>query len=197
MQPVWDDYSARPAGVTPFNAVDDIEPVGGRTRRQRPADVDRGHSGRARVAADLRRIALMDGPLARVPITGGASIYPFCWSILLSAHSPRPRRRDDDVPVAGGAGGRAAVAPARSPRPRGDDLPRRARTPVDPAHSRTGRELRGRRPLRRRAVLAAADPAAYRNRRYAVGAIVLRSTARTSSHSAGVNWRGERPLRWT
>ena len=39
------------------------------------------------VAADLRRIALMDRDLARVPVTGGASIYPFCWSILLSARS--------------------------------------------------------------------------------------------------------------
>jgi nitroreductase len=27
MQPVWDEYMARPAGITPFNAVDDIEPV--------------------------------------------------------------------------------------------------------------------------------------------------------------------------
>ena len=39
------------------------------------------------VAADLRMIAIMDGSLERVPLTGGASIYPFCWSILLSAHS--------------------------------------------------------------------------------------------------------------
>ena len=39
------------------------------------------------VAADLRRIALMDGQLERPPITGGASIYPFCWSILLAAHA--------------------------------------------------------------------------------------------------------------
>ena len=37
------------------------------------------------VAADLRRIALMDGNLERPPLTGGASIYPFCWSILLGA----------------------------------------------------------------------------------------------------------------
>ena len=39
------------------------------------------------VAADLRRIAVMDSPLGRVPITGGASIYPFCWSILLAARA--------------------------------------------------------------------------------------------------------------
>ncbi|MGD9995967.1 MAG: nitroreductase family protein [Ilumatobacteraceae bacterium] len=37
------------------------------------------------VAADLRRIAMMDGNLDRPTITGGASVYPFCWSILLAA----------------------------------------------------------------------------------------------------------------
>ncbi len=37
------------------------------------------------VAADLRSIAMMDGALDRPPVTGGASIYPFCWSILLAA----------------------------------------------------------------------------------------------------------------
>jgi len=37
------------------------------------------------VAADLDSIAMMDGNLDRPPITGGASIYPFCWSILLAA----------------------------------------------------------------------------------------------------------------
>ena len=39
------------------------------------------------IAADFNRIALMDGMLDRPPITGGASIYPFCWSILLSARA--------------------------------------------------------------------------------------------------------------
>ena len=38
------------------------------------------------VAANLNNIALMDGDVAgRPPITGGASIYPFAWSVLLSA----------------------------------------------------------------------------------------------------------------
>lgn len=39
------------------------------------------------VAADLRKIALMDGQLDRPPMTGGASIYPFCWSTLLAARA--------------------------------------------------------------------------------------------------------------
>jgi len=86
MQPVWDTYIARGAlGITPFNSVDD----------QEPDDVP--HSPNAlldgiesvpvvlAVAADLRRIALMDGLFERPALTGGASIYPFCWSILLSA----------------------------------------------------------------------------------------------------------------
>lgn len=40
------------------------------------------------VAADLNKIALMDGDIAgRPPITGGASIYPFGWSVLLAARA--------------------------------------------------------------------------------------------------------------
>jgi nitroreductase len=39
------------------------------------------------IAADLDVIAMMDGNLDRPPVTGGASIYPFCWSILLAARA--------------------------------------------------------------------------------------------------------------
>lgn len=39
------------------------------------------------VAADLNRIALMDANTGRPPITAGASIYPFCWSMLLAARA--------------------------------------------------------------------------------------------------------------
>ncbi len=89
MQPVWDEYIAAAAsGQTPFNAVA-FEP---------PATVTTGHPNELldriedvpvvlAVGADLRRIALMDGQLERTPITGGASIYPFCWSVLLSARA--------------------------------------------------------------------------------------------------------------
>ena len=39
------------------------------------------------VAADLNKIALMDANAGRPPITAGASIYPFCWSVLLAARA--------------------------------------------------------------------------------------------------------------
>jgi nitroreductase len=89
MQPVWDAYAARAArGVTPFNCVDDREP---------PAAPPRTPNGLLdhvekipvvlAVAADLRRLALMDAGLDRPPLAGGASVYPFCWSILLAARA--------------------------------------------------------------------------------------------------------------
>jgi nitroreductase len=87
MQPVWDDYVARSAlGVTPFNVVDDVEPR--RVEHATNPLLDELDSAPAvlAVAADLRGIALMDGDVGRVPMTGGASIYPFCWSVLLAAH---------------------------------------------------------------------------------------------------------------
>ncbi len=87
MQPVWDAYMARPIDVTPFNAVDDIEPMTIEHVDNELLDSIEDIPVVLVVAADLRRIALMDGVLDRVPITGGASIYPFCWSVLLSAHS--------------------------------------------------------------------------------------------------------------
>jgi nitroreductase len=87
MQPVWDAYVARSSqGVTPYNAVDDVEPD---TVEHVPNPLLDGIESVPvvlAVAADLRRIALMDGDLDRPALTGGASIYPFCWSILLSAH---------------------------------------------------------------------------------------------------------------
>jgi nitroreductase len=89
MQPVWDEYlAAATAGQTPFNPVA-FEP---------PATITAGQPNELlehiedipvvlAVAADLRRVAVMDGELQRPPITGGASVYPFCWSVLLAARS--------------------------------------------------------------------------------------------------------------
>jgi nitroreductase len=87
MQPVWDAYVARSSlGVTPYNAVRDVEPD---TVEHVPNPLLDGIESVPVVlvvAADLHRIALMDGALDRPALTGGASIYPFCWSILLAAH---------------------------------------------------------------------------------------------------------------
>jgi nitroreductase len=38
------------------------------------------------ICADLSALAATDRDLGRYHITGGASIYPFVWSILLAAH---------------------------------------------------------------------------------------------------------------
>jgi len=98
MQTVWNEYrSADGASTAPFAVVDDEgEPT--------PA-ADPGVAAGApfvandlldhiteipvvlTVAADLRRIAVMDRDLDRVPITGGASIYPFCWNLMLAARA--------------------------------------------------------------------------------------------------------------
>ena len=89
MQPVWDEYLAATAtGETPFNPVA-FEPPTIVTSGQPNELLDRIDDipGVLAVAADLRRIALMDGQLGRPPITGGASVYPFCWSVLLAARA--------------------------------------------------------------------------------------------------------------
>jgi nitroreductase len=36
--------------------------------------------------ADLRNLATVDRDLDRYTLVGGASIYPFAWSLLLAAH---------------------------------------------------------------------------------------------------------------
>lgn len=92
MRPVWDEYAAATAaGRTPFTAV---EPAPYRLASDRAGNVpNQLIDGIAdvpvvlAVAADLSRIAMMDKDLDRPAITGGASIYPFCWSILLAARS--------------------------------------------------------------------------------------------------------------
>jgi nitroreductase len=88
MQPVWNDYVAVGAtGRTPFNSIDG-QPPPGHSEHADNELLDRIESIPVVlvVAADLNDIAMMDGTLHRPPITGGASIYPFCWSLLLAAH---------------------------------------------------------------------------------------------------------------
>ena len=45
----------------------------------------RGEQRRSSKKADLRALATVDRDLDRYTFVGGASIYPFCWNILLAA----------------------------------------------------------------------------------------------------------------
>ncbi len=88
MHPVWDGYVARAAlGVTPYNCVDDREPPTVEPVPNALLDGIATIPVVLVVAADMRQIALMDGALDRPPLAGGGSVYPFCWSILLSARA--------------------------------------------------------------------------------------------------------------
>ena len=88
MQPVWDGYVARRSlGITPYNVVDDQAPESVGHAANPLLDAIATVPVVLAVAADLQRIALMDASVGRVPITGGASVYPFCWSILLAARA--------------------------------------------------------------------------------------------------------------
>jgi nitroreductase len=92
MQPVWDEYMAiSMTGLTPFTAVN---PSGYQLESTRAGNVPNGLIEEIEtipavlvVAADLSRVAMMDLELDRPAITGGASLYPFCWNILLAARS--------------------------------------------------------------------------------------------------------------
>jgi nitroreductase len=89
MQPVWDEYlETSMVGGTPFNVVDYV----------RPDDISPNKSNALlehidtipvvlAVAADLSNVAMMDAELDRPPVTGGASVYPFCWNLMLSARA--------------------------------------------------------------------------------------------------------------
>jgi len=87
MRPVWEEYmGANAVGQRPF--------VYGRSIDAPPvpapnALIDEIHSVPVvlAIAANLLDIAIMDGNLDRPPVVGGASIYPFCWSIILAARA--------------------------------------------------------------------------------------------------------------
>jgi nitroreductase len=92
MKPVWDEYVAISAtGKTPFTVVDaSAYQLASTTPGNVPNDL-LDNIGNIpvvlAVAADLGSIAMMDKDLDRATITGGASIYPFCWSVVLAARS--------------------------------------------------------------------------------------------------------------
>ncbi len=89
MQPVWDEYmETAAAGGNPFNVVDYVQPAD-ITPDKANALLEHIESIPVvlAVAADLSKLAMMDAELDRAPVTGGASIYPFCWNLMLSARA--------------------------------------------------------------------------------------------------------------
>ena len=86
-RPVWDDYVAITSdGRVPFSVVDGAPPAEVEPGQPNPL-IDRVEQVPVvlAIAADIRAIAAMDADSGRLPLAAGASIYPFCWSILLSA----------------------------------------------------------------------------------------------------------------
>jgi len=87
MRPVWQEYcGANAVGLRPF--------AFGRSVDAAPVAIPNALIDEIQsvpvvlaVAANLQDIAIMDGNLLRPPVVGGASIYPFCWSILLAARA--------------------------------------------------------------------------------------------------------------
>ena len=89
MQPVWDEYLETAAvGGNPFNVVDYVKPTDISPNKANDlfSNIESIPVVLA-VAADLSKVAMMDAELDRAPVTGGASIYPFCWNLMLSARA--------------------------------------------------------------------------------------------------------------
>jgi nitroreductase len=96
--PGWYEYLPQmEAGLTPFAAVTDRDAeTTARTRAPEFADRGAAAPGFAEqlhevpllmvLTADLRNLATLDRDLDRYTLVGGASIYPFAWSLLLAAH---------------------------------------------------------------------------------------------------------------
>ncbi len=96
--PAWYEYLAMAAaGLVPFAPITDhAAAAAARARAPEIAKAAAGggggfaeHLDRVPVLlvllADLRVLAAMDKDLSRYTLVGGASIYPFAWSILLAA----------------------------------------------------------------------------------------------------------------
>jgi len=96
--PGWYEYLPQmEAGLTPFAAVTDRD-AEATARTRAPEFAERGAAapGFAEqlhevpllmvLTADLRNLATLDRDLDRYTLVGGASIYPFAWSLLLAAH---------------------------------------------------------------------------------------------------------------
>jgi nitroreductase len=87
MRPVWHEYvGANAAGKRPFAFGKSIDAPPVPAPNPLIDDITSVPVVLA-VAADLREVAIMDGNLSRPAVVGGASIYPFCWSVLLAARA--------------------------------------------------------------------------------------------------------------
>ena len=139
----WYEYLAiASAGLVPWAPVTDREAEAAATAgAARFAEAGAAAPGFAEVLdtapalllvlADLCALAAVDRDLPRYTLAGGASIYPFVWSLLLAARSEglggvvttMPVRREDDVRALFGIPDTVAVAslvvlghPASAPR---------------------------------------------------------------------------------
>jgi len=96
----WYEYLAiTAAGMVPWAPVTDrdAEADASRSAGRFAAEAAKGPGGMAEhldevpvllvLLADLRGLAAVDRDLPRYTLVGGASIYPFAWSILLAAHN--------------------------------------------------------------------------------------------------------------
>lgn len=96
--PGWYEYLPQmDAGLTPFAPVTDRDaeaeartraPEYARAGAESPGFAERLHESPVLLVllADLRQLAAIDRDLDRYTLVGGASIYPFMWSLLLAAH---------------------------------------------------------------------------------------------------------------
>jgi nitroreductase len=93
----WHDYVASLlAGVTPFSPLAGEEERQAVAAQRSAAEAKSSPDGFAEtlarapallvVVADLASFAATDRDLDRYHLVGGASVYPFIWSILLAAH---------------------------------------------------------------------------------------------------------------
>jgi nitroreductase len=89
MQPVWCDYMALGGSTrAAFNAIDNVPPPSHPRHVPNPlTDNIATVPVVLAIAVDQSLISAMDKDLDRPAIVGGASIYPFCWSILLAARA--------------------------------------------------------------------------------------------------------------
>jgi nitroreductase len=96
----WYDYLAMAAaGLTPFAPVHDPAAEAAALTRVDEVRAQTAPGPRSfaehldevpvllALLADLRSLAAMDRGFGRYTLVGGASVYPFAWSILLAAHA--------------------------------------------------------------------------------------------------------------